>query len=112
MVTLHANYDEAEDVLLLRSKKPVSESIEVLDGVVIDFDNEGNIAGLELFDAHGFLSADNKALTKDLLADEVQVKARNYRNYIFITLIFKEAKIKEKLPPFSLEVYRSPLLAE
>ena len=45
-------YDQETDTITIRLKDiPISESDELQEGVVADFDNEGNIIGLEIFEA-------------------------------------------------------------
>ena len=45
-------YDQETDTITIRLKDiPISESDELQEGVVADFDNEGNIVGLEIFEA-------------------------------------------------------------
>ena len=111
---LKASYDSKEDVLLLHSKSKVKESIEVSAGIVIDLDKEDNLAGLEIMDAQEFLGQDNRDITKELLENCEQITAiiKNFRNYIYISLVFIHNKktIVEKLPPFPITEYETPLL--
>ena len=45
-------YDQETDTITIRLKDvPVSESDELQEGMVADFDDEGNIVGLEIFEA-------------------------------------------------------------
>ncbi len=45
-------YDGAVDVLrILLSDKPVEESAEDKPGVILDYDKDGNVVGLEILDA-------------------------------------------------------------
>ncbi len=45
-------YDQETDTITIRLKDiPVSESDELQEGMVADFDEEGNIVGLEIFEA-------------------------------------------------------------
>ena len=45
-------YDPETDILTIRLKEtPVSESDELNEGIVADYDGDGHIVGLEIFDA-------------------------------------------------------------
>ncbi len=45
-------YDQETDTITIGLKDiPVSESDELQEGMVADFDDEGNIVGLEIFEA-------------------------------------------------------------
>jgi uncharacterized protein YuzE len=50
---MKVKYDVAQDILRLRfSEKPVAESDESKNGsIIIDYDAEGNIIGIEILDA-------------------------------------------------------------
>jgi len=49
---MKANYDPETDILsVLFSSAPVEESDEDKPGVILDYDSEGNIVGLEILDA-------------------------------------------------------------
>jgi uncharacterized protein YuzE len=49
---MKVTYDPENDVLrILFSKKPIEESDEEKPGVIIDYDENGNIVGLEVLDA-------------------------------------------------------------
>jgi uncharacterized protein YuzE len=49
-------YDPDANAAYIRfSPQPVEESEEVSDGIVIDFDAEGRIVGLEVLDARALL---------------------------------------------------------
>jgi len=46
------DYDQASDILsMLLSSAPVEESDEVKPGVILDYDAEGNVVGIEILDA-------------------------------------------------------------
>ena len=53
------HFDPAADAAYIHfSSAPVVESEEVADGVILDFDAEGRIVGLEVLDARAHLPAD------------------------------------------------------
>lgn len=57
MIRLH--YDPAANAAYLRlSAEPVVESEEVSEGVVLDFDPQGRIVGMEVLDAARHLPQD------------------------------------------------------
>ena len=46
------NYDREVDVLrILLSKREIVESDEAKDGVILDYDSDGNVVGLEILHA-------------------------------------------------------------
>jgi len=47
-----ASYNPEDDILrLLWSNAPIEESDEVEPGVILDYDSEGNVVGVEVLDA-------------------------------------------------------------
>ena len=49
---MKVTYDQAADVLrILFSGAPIEESDEEKPGVILDYDRDGNIVGLEVLDA-------------------------------------------------------------
>ena len=111
-----ASYDEEGDVLTIyRDGVKVKESIEVSEDLIIDVDKDMKLVNLELIDAYKFLHNLNEKISKEMLQDiqEIELEVKNYRNYWFITLIFKyqEEVIAEKLPAFASMDFKSPLLA-
>ncbi len=111
-----ASYDKEGDVLTVyREGAKVKESVEVSEDLIIDVDKEMKLVNLELIDAYKFLHAMNDKISKEMLLDihEIELDAKNYRNYWVITLIFKykDEVIAEKLPVFASMEFRSPLIA-
>ncbi len=50
--TMKFNYHKKEDALYLRFKDaPVAESDEVREGIILDYDRNGKIVGMEVLDA-------------------------------------------------------------
>lgn len=59
---MRINYDERVDALYVRLKEtPYYESDEVKEGVLLDYDDKGNIIGIEILDASEYLSGDELA---------------------------------------------------
>ncbi|QDC02154.1 DUF2283 domain-containing protein [Mesorhizobium sp. 8] len=51
-------YDPEANAAYIRfSSEPILESEEVSDGIVLDYDNEGHIVGMEVLDARQHLPA-------------------------------------------------------
>ena len=56
-MTPKVTYDEAANAAYIRfSPEPVQESEEVSSGIVLDYDAEGKIVGMEVLDARQHLS--------------------------------------------------------
>lgn len=65
----NASYNPEDDILrLLWSDVPIQESDEVEPGVIVDYDFDGNIIGIEVLNA----SAKIKQLDKNLFKLQVQ----------------------------------------
>ena len=110
------DYDSNEDTLFIYSKKgKTKESIEVSEDIIIDLDKEGDLVGVEVFDAFKLLKTLNKDITKEMLSSlkEAKLNLIKYKGYIIIEVIFayKGITIEEKLPAFSSSLYESPLVA-
>jgi len=59
---MRISYDEKADALYIRLKEtPYYESDEVREGVLLDYDDKGNVIGLEILDASEYLSRDELA---------------------------------------------------
>ena len=59
MMAIRMSYDAEVDAAYLRfSSAPVLESEEVADGVVIDYDAEGRMVGMEVLNARKHLPLD------------------------------------------------------
>ena len=59
MMTIRLHYDPATDAAYLRfSENSVSESEEVAKGVVLDYDADGRMVGMEVLEARRHLPAD------------------------------------------------------
>jgi uncharacterized protein YuzE len=54
---MRINYDEEVDALYIRLKEsPYYESEEIKEGVILDYDEQGNLIGIEILDAAKYLS--------------------------------------------------------
>jgi len=59
---MRIHYDENTDSLYIRLKETsYYESDEVREGVLLDYDEKGNVIGIEILDAGAYLSADELA---------------------------------------------------
>jgi uncharacterized protein YuzE len=49
---MRVRVDHAADAVYLNlTDRPIKDSAEVADGIVVDYDNEGRIVGVEILDA-------------------------------------------------------------
>jgi len=52
MKTMRMRVDHAADAVYLNlTDRPIKDSEEVADGIVVDYDEEGRIVGIEILDA-------------------------------------------------------------
>jgi len=59
---MRISYDEKADALYIRLKEtPYHKSDKVKEGVLLDYDDKGNVIGLEILDASEYLSSDELA---------------------------------------------------
>jgi len=59
---MRISYDEKTDSLYIRLKEtPYYESDEVKESVLLDYDDKGNLIGIEILDASEYLSGDELA---------------------------------------------------
>jgi uncharacterized protein YuzE len=50
--TMRMRVDHAADAIYLNlTDRPIKDSAEVVDGIVVDYDDEGFIVGIEILDA-------------------------------------------------------------
>lgn len=70
---MKATYDEQGDSLWIRwNEQPVDESDEVEPGIVLDYDEDGNVVGIEILNASKkILGASGEPLSITLL-DKIQ----------------------------------------
>ncbi|MCL0058367.1 DUF2283 domain-containing protein [Dehalococcoidia bacterium] len=54
---MRVRYDEQVDILYIRIKEtPYHESDEIREGIIMDYDKDRNIIGIEILDASGYLA--------------------------------------------------------
>ncbi|MFP3975772.1 MAG: DUF2283 domain-containing protein [Dehalococcoidia bacterium] len=54
---MRITYDEEVDALYVRLKEtPYHESDEIREGLILDYDESGNLIGMEIMDASDYLS--------------------------------------------------------
>jgi len=62
---MRVRYDEQVDALYIRLKEiSYYESDEIREGVIVDYDKDGNVIGIEILDASEYLSSDELATVK------------------------------------------------
>lgn len=62
---MQVKYDEEVDILYVRFKEsPYHESDEIKNGVIIDYDKDGNVVGIEILDASDYLAHEELATVK------------------------------------------------
>ena len=59
---MRISYDEKTDALYVRLKEtPYYQSDELKEGILLDYDKKGNLVGIEILDASGYLSQEELA---------------------------------------------------
>ncbi len=59
---MRISYDEKADALYIRLKETTYyESDEIKEGVLLDYDDKGNLVGIEILDASEYLSGEELA---------------------------------------------------
>jgi len=62
---MRVRYDEQVGILYIRLKEtPYHESDEIREGVIIDYDKDGNVIGIEILDASDYLAVDELATVR------------------------------------------------
>lgn len=85
------NYDLEEDILSLSKNRKVKASIDVGD-FIIDIDNNGFVAGIEILNASQNLNLKETQLTS---LEHASMRVTYKPNYVYIALVMK-FKRKEK----------------
>jgi len=62
---MRVRYDEQVDALYIRLKEiSYYESDEIREGVIVDYDKDGNVIGIEILDVSEYLSSDELTTVK------------------------------------------------
>ena len=62
---MRIRYDEEVDVLYIRLKEtPYYESDEIKEGIIIDYDKDGNVIGIEIMNATEYLAPEELSTIK------------------------------------------------
>jgi uncharacterized protein YuzE len=62
---MRVRYDEEVDVLYIRLKEtPYYESDEIKEGIIIDYDKDGNVIGIEIMNATEYLAPEELSTIK------------------------------------------------
>lgn len=62
---MRVRYDEQVNALYIRLKEtPYYESDEIKEGIILDYDKDGNIIGIEILDASEYLTPDELGTVK------------------------------------------------
>ena len=97
------DYDYEYDILFFKLKnRKYSNSIELLDNIVVDVDKEGFLVGIQMFDASEYLHIDKKSLLK---IPNWQFTINVHENIIEIRLVF-QVKIRNKI------IEKNPIIAQ
>lgn len=104
-----------DDLTIFDYSKPIKETIEFSEILNVDIGKNGEIAGLEIFNAGEFLHALNPDLNKEFLSKLTKVELRQveFRNtWFLLILLYSDKKlISQQLPPLNKITYESPLVA-
>jgi uncharacterized protein YuzE len=62
---MRVRYDEQVDILYIRIKEtPYHESDEIKEGIIMDYDKNGNVIGIEILDASEYLAPEELTTVK------------------------------------------------
>ena len=71
---MRISYDEEVDALYIRLKEtPYYQSDEIKEGLILDYDKEGNLLGVEILDASSYLLPEELA-TLSFSLERIPVK--------------------------------------
>jgi len=110
------DYSKEDDILTIFDySKPIKETIEFSEILNVSIGKNGEIVGLEIFDAGEFLSAMKPELNKEFLLKlkKIELEQIEFRNtwYIMLLLYSDKRVISQQLPPLNKQTYESPLIA-
>lgn len=96
MEKFNIDYDKESDDLFLYAKEKSKGSLEIGD-LILDFDRNGKLVGIEMLNTTKFLSdcvADKEKISKEFLSSllkcEVEIKQKNNFLFVKINLIGKD----------------------
>ena len=84
------HYDEKNDVLVIyNAVRNVEESVQISEDIVLDFDKDDKINGVEIFYASEFFGALNDNINRGFLKDlnAASFEYKEFRNQWFSLLI-------------------------
>ncbi len=104
MARFKIDYDRESDDLFLYSEKKSKGSIE-MGNLVLDFDNKGELVGIELFNAVQFLKdaiakETGAQINKNFLSSLTScfVSAKQQNNFLFLKIMLISGEIKISCP--------------
>ena len=109
-------YNEIDDILSVYDlSKSVHEIFEFSEFLNISLDKMGCIVGLEIFDASKFFEFQNPEVDFKkffLKLTSVEVEQKQFRgNWLLLLYLYSgDMLVKQQLPPFRRNAYKSPLL--
>ena len=74
---MRVRYDEEVDVLYIRLKEtPYYESDEIKEGIIIDYDKDGNVIGIEIMNATEYLAPEELSTIKFDITRKVSLEQK------------------------------------
>lgn len=98
MANFNADYDKEANDLFLHSEEKSKGSVEIGD-LIIDFDKNGNLVGIEILNATDFLNdciANGKEISKAFLSSllKCDIRTEQKNNFLFIKMVLIGRKIQ------------------
>lgn len=108
------HYSAEDDVLSIYNyDNNVKESVQVSEDVVLDFDSNDNVIGVEIFYASEFFRAFNSEIDRNFLKNlsEASLEIKSFRNQFFVLIALQAngKRIVQPMPLLRKEEYVSPL---